>query len=60
VKAVQKGNPKLQRFDCSMFTGKYVTNVSRNYLELLERERNDITKQERAKQYADIDLHSSV
>jgi amidophosphoribosyltransferase len=60
VKAVQKGNPKLQRFDCSMFTGKYVTNVSRNYLELLERKRNDITKQERAKQYADIDLHSSV
>lgn len=57
VQAVQKGNPKLQRFDCSIFTGEYVTDVSREYLEILERERNDASKQRRAKQYADIELH---
>jgi amidophosphoribosyltransferase len=57
VQAVQKGNPKLQRFDCSIFTGEYVTDVSREYLEILERERNDASKQRRAKQYADNELH---
>ncbi len=60
VQAVQKGNPKLQHFDCSIFTGEYVTNVGRDYLESLERERNDVAKQERAKHYADIDLHQSA
>jgi amidophosphoribosyltransferase len=60
VQAVQKGNPKLQRFDCSIFTGEYVTDVSREYLEILERERNDASKQGRAKHYADIELHYSV
>ncbi|MBA2409174.1 MAG: amidophosphoribosyltransferase [Gammaproteobacteria bacterium] len=58
--SVRKGNPKLQHFDCSIFTGKYVTDVSREYLNSLARERNDGAKQERAKKYVDIDLHHSA
>jgi amidophosphoribosyltransferase len=60
VQAVQKGNSKLQRFDCSMFTGEYVTDVSREYLDALERERNDVSKQQRAEQFADIGLRHSA
>jgi amidophosphoribosyltransferase len=60
VQAVQKGNPKLQRFDCSIFTGEYLTDVSREYLDALARERNDGAKQNRVKQYAQIDLSHSA
>jgi amidophosphoribosyltransferase len=60
VQAVQKGNPKLKRFDCSIFTGEYVTDVDREYLDSLERERNDASKQKRARQHADIDLYQSA
>jgi amidophosphoribosyltransferase len=60
VQAVQKGNPKLQRFDCSIFTGEYVTDVSREYLDQLQRERSDGAKQRRAEQYADIELRHSA
>jgi amidophosphoribosyltransferase len=60
VHAVQKGNPKLESFDCSIFTGEYVTDVRREYLESLARERNDGAKQKRVRQYADIDLPHST
>ena len=45
VEAVQKGNDKLQEFDCSCFDGKYVTNdVDENYFRRLELQRNDAAK----------------
>jgi amidophosphoribosyltransferase len=48
VAAVKKGNPDIESFDCSVFTGEYVTgSVSDDYLEYLERERSDSAKEER-------------
>jgi len=43
--AVRRGNPRLQRFDSSCFTGEYVTgDIDRDYLECLARERSDAAK----------------
>jgi amidophosphoribosyltransferase len=48
VEAVQKGNSKLQEFDCSCFDGKYVTNdVDEDYFRRLELQRNDAAKMKR-------------
>jgi amidophosphoribosyltransferase len=59
INSVQKGNPKLHHFDCSVFNGDYVTHVSKHYLNLLERERNERTKTKREHEYAAIDLYNS-
>ena len=40
IAAVQEGNPELRRFDCSVFTGEYVTGVPDGYLEELARTRH--------------------
>ena len=60
IQAVRKGNPKLARFDCSVFTGEYVTQVSADYLATLERRRNDSSKTKRDKGGVSIDLYNSV
>ncbi len=60
IDSVRTGNPRLTRFDCSVFTGKYVTDVSRDYLMLLEQERNESAKFNREREYAGIDLYNSV
>lgn len=55
-KAVRKGNPRLEKFDTSVFTGEYVTGVSDDYLSILGRVRNDAAKARKDHEYADIDL----
>ena len=46
VDAVRKGNPHIERFDTSCFTGEYVTgDVTPEYLQALESRRNDENKQ---------------
>jgi len=46
VDAVRKGNPHIERFDTSCFTGEYVTgDVTPEYLQALESQRNDENKQ---------------
>jgi amidophosphoribosyltransferase len=48
ISAVRKGNSKLSQFDCSVFTGEYVTgDVNGEYLENLQNQRSDNAKQER-------------
>jgi amidophosphoribosyltransferase len=48
ISAVRKGNSKLNVFDCSVFTGEYVTgDVNRDYLDRLQNQRSDNAKQER-------------
>jgi amidophosphoribosyltransferase len=48
ISAVRKGNSKLNSFDCSVFTGEYVTgDVNRDYLDHLQNQRSDNAKQER-------------
>ena len=42
VRCSQEGNPTVEAFECSVFTGEYVTgDVDRAYLERLQMERND-------------------
>ncbi len=44
IDAVQVGNPSLKSFDCSVFTGEYITGESGNYFSDLEEMRNDANK----------------
>ncbi|MGD8843336.1 MAG: amidophosphoribosyltransferase, partial [Gammaproteobacteria bacterium] len=48
IEAVRRGNPEISEFDCSVFTGQYVTGgVTVNYLEYLEGLRSDTAKEKR-------------
>lgn len=61
--AVRRGNPRLQRFDSSCFTGEYVTgDIDRDYLECLARDRADAAKAQKAPhaESAIIDLHNNA
>jgi amidophosphoribosyltransferase len=50
VGAVRKGNPRIRRFDTSIFTGEYVTGaVTESYLEGLAGRRMDAVRTERAR-----------
>ncbi len=60
IEAVQKGNRKIKQFDCSVFTGEYVTEVSDEYLKKLQDDRNDATKSARNAEIAGIDLHNNA
>jgi amidophosphoribosyltransferase len=58
VRAVRKGNPRVEQFDASVFDGRYVTgDVSMEYLEQLEKNRNDKAKQQRQGRDASSDLY---
>ena len=49
VDAASEGNPDIDRFEMSVFTGEYVTgDVSEDYLANLSIERSDSAKQSRA------------
>jgi len=62
IEAVRKGNPEIDGFDCSVFTGEYVTGgVDAGYLDHIEQLRSDAAKQER--RLADqevIELHNNA
>jgi amidophosphoribosyltransferase len=59
IDAVRAGNKSIQQFDCSVFTGEYVTEVSQEYLEQLKDTRGDKKKEQRVKKVAGIDLHNN-
>ena len=49
IDAVKIGNPEIQDFETSIFTGKYITPLVENYLEDLENSRKDELKMQREK-----------
>jgi len=59
IAAIQKGNPRLEQFDCSVFTGEYITGEDQQYFIELEAQRNDTQKQEGERDVAAIDLRDS-
>lgn len=59
IEAVQKGNPRLKDFDCSVFTGEYVTGEDAEYFIELEAQRNDKEKEKSDRKNAAIDLRDS-
>jgi len=55
IDSVRKGNPRLDRFDTSCFTGEYVTGgVSGAYLEQIARHRADGAKYDRDMESEDV------
>ncbi len=62
INAVQKkGMFKVDRFDTSVFNGEYVTgDVTREYLQTLENDRNDHAKAVRDTKTEVIDLHNGA
>ena len=58
--SVKKGNPKLDRFETSVFTGDYITGVGNEYLRSLEVVRSDASKAKQDEQYMSVDLVNSV
>lgn len=62
VSAVREGNPDIQQFEDSVFTGKYITgDVDAEYLAKLEKSRNDAAKQKQDVFYDNliVDLHNA-
>ncbi|MEX1197057.1 MAG: amidophosphoribosyltransferase [Pseudohongiellaceae bacterium] len=49
IAASAEGNSKINKFECSVFDGQYITgDVDQSYLDKLETIRNDMAKQKRA------------
>ncbi|MDH3631957.1 MAG: amidophosphoribosyltransferase [Gammaproteobacteria bacterium] len=63
IDAVQKGNRRIKKFDCSCFDGKYVTNtVGVDYLDKVRSLRNDSAKEASEEQLnvVGIELHNNA
>jgi amidophosphoribosyltransferase len=52
IDSVQEGNPEINEFETSIFTGEYITPLVENYLEDLENSRKDELKMQREKSKA--------
>ena len=52
IESVKEGNPEIQEFETSIFTGEYITPLDENYLEDLENTRKDELKIQREKSKA--------
>ena len=46
---MQEGNTGITEFECSVFTGEYITPLTEGYLENLENSRDDDSKVTRLK-----------
>jgi amidophosphoribosyltransferase len=62
INAVRRGNRNISEFDCSVFTGEYVTGgVSVSYLDHLESQRSDMAKEKRrASDDEVIEMHNNA
>ncbi len=59
LKSSKRGNPKIKRFDTSVFDGEYITgDIDKNYLEALEKSRNDNAKNIIEESNTVIEMHN--
>lgn len=59
--SVQRENPAIKAFDCSVFTGEYVTgDVTAEYLESVASQRNDAAKKKCAKDATNLEIHNEA
>ena len=57
--SVQQENPAIQAFDCSVFTGCYVTgDITEAYLDNIAEQRNDAAKKKREKDSSNLEMHN--
>lgn len=61
IETAHHGNPKIKRFDTSVFDGEYVTgDVTQDYLNFVEESRNDDTREQEDSDNAVIELHNTA
>lgn len=57
--SVQQENPSIKAFDCSVFTGCYVTgDITEAYLDNIAEQRNDAAKKKREKDSSNLEIHN--
>ena len=59
IDSVTEGNPKLSVFDCSVFTGEYITGETEQYFNDLRERRSDASKNNNGNEMSPIDLSSN-
>ncbi|TQV77473.1 amidophosphoribosyltransferase [Aliikangiella marina] len=60
VETCREGNPKIKRFDTSVFDGNYVTgDIDESYLNALDSKRNDLAKNSKKVEIIDDDKESN-
>ncbi|KPK39944.1 MAG: amidophosphoribosyltransferase [Gammaproteobacteria bacterium SG8_47] len=61
VEAARRGNPRITRFDSSVFDGQYITgDVTHDYLQHLEDFRSDSAKERQRREDEVIELHNTA
>ena len=59
TESVQLENPAIRGFDCSVFTGEYITgDITPEYLEKIATQRNDSAKKKREKQASNLEIYN--
>jgi amidophosphoribosyltransferase len=58
IDSITEGNPNLTTFDCSVFTGEYVTGETEDYFNQLKERRSDAAKEHKNNELSPIDLVS--
>lgn len=57
--SVQRENPNIKAFDCSVFTGEYVTgDITPEYLDNIANQRNDSAKRKQEKNATNLEIHN--
>ncbi len=56
IASITEGNPKLTHFDCSVFTGEYITGETEDYFKQLRERRSDAAKKHKNTEITPIDL----
>jgi len=56
IASISEGNPSLTNFDCSVFTGKYITGETEEYFNQLRERRSDAAKENKNNEMSPIDL----
>jgi amidophosphoribosyltransferase len=59
IASVREGDTTLEKFDCSVFDGKYVMDEGREYFEKIEAQRNDLSRNNKGDTIA-IDLSDAA
>ncbi|HFC92637.1 MAG TPA: amidophosphoribosyltransferase [Leucothrix mucor] len=59
IDCISEGNPKLTHFDCSVFTGEYITGETEDYFNQLRERRSDAAKENKNNEMAPLDLVSN-